>query len=57
MKTCENCGGDSLTRYCDHCVAVMQYEARVHEDSFQAERFEADPVYMGGIDSDLMGEQ
>lgn len=70
MKTCENCGKESVTRYCDPCVRVMEYEAQVHADSADAERFEVamnfepvvdeqemDPSYMGGLDSDLLGEE
>lgn len=70
MKTCENCGKESFERYCDPCVRVLQAEAQAHADSAEAERFEValafepvldereelDPVYMGGLDSDLLGE-
>lgn len=78
MKTCENCGKESFETYCAPCVRVMQAEAQAHEDSADAERFEAaldfepdlddeealasaghgmDESYMGGLDSDLMGEE
>lgn len=72
MKTCQNCTeafrgeGDN----CAPCVERFQAEAAAHADSFDAERFEiamdfepvydedreADTAYMGGIDSDLLGE-
>jgi hypothetical protein len=71
MKTCQNCTeafrgeGDN----CRPCVERFQAEAAAHEASADAERFEvelleqawdyerdADTAYMGGIDSDLLGE-
>lgn len=70
MVNCENCGKENAARYCGECVRVMQYEAQVHADSADADRFEVevafepeldaqemDPSYMGGLDSDLLGEE
>jgi len=59
MVNCENCGVENAARYCGECVRVMQeesaqqqYEAEIHAEAADADRFEVEVDFEPELDSD-----